>query len=107
MGTYSGRPDDPLARLQREQLADLMITRSRTIAESAAQMAADTRAEMAAVTRQIGVAFPVLSLPALALTIWSATRIRTEYCRPDRATPARGCHHRHRPARLPHRACLG
>ena len=83
MGTYaSGRSDDPLARSQREQLADLMIMRSRTIAESAAQMVADTRAEMAAVTRQIGVAFPVLSLLVLALTIWSATRIRTSIAGP-------------------------
>ena len=45
-------------------------------------MVADTRAEMAAITRQIGVAFPVLSLLVLALTVWSATRIRTSIAGP-------------------------
>ena len=81
--TYvSGRPDETIARQKREQLADLIIMRSRAIAETTAQMATESRAAMAAVIRRIAVAFPVLSLLVLAITVWSATRIRQSIAGP-------------------------
>lgn len=66
---------DGAFELRRNQLADLLITRSREVTLDAARLASLSNAEVAGINRKIVVFIPIVTVLLSAVTLWTSARI--------------------------------
>ena len=68
-------PDEALLTVKREQLADLIALRSRSIKGTASRIAADSLVKDSDIHRTEGAIFPVFAITMIVVAVWSSTRI--------------------------------